>query len=62
MEHPELLARVILTTGDTGSPAIREFLNSGQKNFIPKPVLPSDLIRKIKEVMHGKSGSATAGA
>ncbi|MGA2367132.1 MAG: response regulator [Dehalococcoidia bacterium] len=62
MEHPEMLGRVILTTGDTRSPAIREFLNSGEKNFIPKPVLPSDLIRKVKEVMHGKNGSPTAGA
>ncbi|MHB8085176.1 MAG: response regulator [Dehalococcoidia bacterium] len=62
MEHPEMLARVILTTGDTRSPAIREFLKSGQKNFIPKPVLPSDLVRKVKEVMHGKNGFPTAGA
>ena len=51
MEHPELLSRVILTTGDKYNPAIRDFLQSGDKNFIPKPVLPSDLIKKVKEVM-----------
>ncbi|MGA2157618.1 MAG: response regulator [Dehalococcoidia bacterium] len=62
MEHPEMLARVILTTGDTRSPAIREFLKNGQKNFIPKPVLPSELVRKVKEVMRGNRGFPTAAA
>ncbi len=61
-DHPEMLERVILTTGDTRSPAIQEFLRNGEKNFISKPVLPSELIRKVKEVMRHKDGPPTAGA
>ncbi len=50
-EHPEMLDRVVFTTGDLLTANIREFLCTGEKHFIAKPFMPSELITKIREVI-----------
>jgi DNA-binding response OmpR family regulator len=54
-EQPEMLRRVVFTTGDLLTTAIREFLCTGDKNFIAKPFMPSELIAKIREVISSQS-------
>jgi DNA-binding response OmpR family regulator len=55
-KHPELVNRVIFTTGDVVSSDIRSFLERAGRPFLPKPFTPDELrtvatetLRQIKE-------------
>jgi response regulator RpfG family c-di-GMP phosphodiesterase len=46
--HPELVSRMIFTTGDVLSDEIRAFLEEYKVRFLPKPFTPEEL-RKVIE-------------
>ena len=47
---PERTGRVVFITGDTLSPSLREFAQSGHFPVIEKPFAPSELRRMVAEV------------
>jgi DNA-binding response OmpR family regulator len=47
-KHPHLVNRVIFTTGDVLSGNIKEFLEKGDKPFVPKPFTPDELRAIVK--------------
>jgi DNA-binding NtrC family response regulator len=54
-EHrPDLFERLILTTGDVASPALREFLTRTPRPVIEKPFELGVLGRLIEAVMQGR--------
>jgi DNA-binding NtrC family response regulator len=54
-EHrPDLFERLILTTGDLGSPALSEFLTRTTRPVIEKPFELAVLAQLIEAVLHGR--------
>ena len=54
-EHrPDLFQRLILTTGDLASPALREFLTRTPRPVIEKPFELAELAQLIEAVLHGR--------
>ncbi len=50
-KHPHLISRVIFTTGDVLSVAIKEFLEKGNKPFLAKPFTLDELRAIVKTTM-----------
>ena len=50
-EHPELVTRVVFTTGDSINPDTRDFLERAGKPFLPKPFTLDELKAVIKETL-----------
>ena len=52
--RPDLFERLILTTGDLGSPALSEFLTRTPRPVIEKPFELAVLAQLIEAVLHGR--------
>ena len=50
-EHPELVARIIFTNGDSINPNIRAFLEEAGRPFLPKPFTLAELKTVVRETM-----------
>jgi DNA-binding response OmpR family regulator len=50
-KHPHLVNRVIFTTGDVLSGNVKEFLEKGNRPFLPKPFTPDELRAIVKTVI-----------
>ena len=50
-DRPDLLSRVILTSGDLMNEATTEFIRDTGRPFLPKPFTPDDLIEAV-EALH----------
>jgi CheY-like chemotaxis protein len=54
-EHrPDLFARLILITGDLGSPALSDFINRTPRPVVEKPFELAVLVQLIEMVAHGR--------
>ena len=55
LQHrPDLFQRLILTTGDLGSPSLSEFLIRTPRPVIEKPFELAELARMIEAVLQGR--------
>ena len=50
---PRLASRVVFVTGDTLTPALREFVTNSRRPIIEKPFLPDDVRRIVAELAEG---------
>ena len=50
-KHPELIDRVIFTTGDVMSKDIQVFLEQAARPFLPKPFTPGELRTIVRETL-----------
>ena len=50
-EHPELVAGVIFTTGDSINPDTRTFLDEAGRPFLPKPFTLNELRTVVRETL-----------
>lgn len=50
-KHPELIDRVIFTTGDVMSKDIQVFLGQAARPFLPKPFTPGELRTIVRETL-----------
>ena len=48
-EHPEIVRRVIFTTGDIMSGYIAQFIERTKRPFLPKPFTPGELKQVIRD-------------
>jgi len=48
-KHPNLVNRVVFTTGDTMSGDTQSFLRQSGRPFLPKPFTPDELIKIVTE-------------
>jgi len=51
--RPELLDRVAFVTGDTMSPAVRDFLDQAGCDYLEKPIAPQDLRELARRLLTG---------
>jgi len=49
--YPQLADRVVFTTGSVVDAQIRAFIEETGKRFLPKPFLPDDLRKIVREVL-----------
>ena len=57
-KHPELVNRVILTTGELFGGASEEFIVQSGRPFLPKPFTPDILKATVREAMRTKENDA----
>jgi hypothetical protein len=52
--------RVLLSSGFSEQDAFERFAEDGPAGFIQKPYVADDLTEKLREVIHARTGRATA--
>lgn len=50
-KHPDMVGRIIFTTGDTLSIETRHFLEETKRVLLPKPFTPDELKTAVKEAL-----------
>ena len=49
-EKPEMLAKIVFSTGDMVSPNVQKFLKQTGNRYIPKPFRLDDILRVVGEI------------
>ncbi len=49
-EKPEMLAKIVFSTGDMVSPNVQKFLKQAGNRYIPKPFRLEDILRVVGEI------------